>query len=181
MERLQPERVDTDLLELGDRRLYHPQKVAVSPHGMISTAHYRATDAGVEVMEAGGNAMDAAVAAFDTGSATADEVRASLDRRRRIIVDKLDKAPGLELYSSVGGMFVVVDIRGTGAGSIEFCNGLLDAHNVAILPCDGFGRAGSGLVRISLCARDEVFGEACDRIIRYAGELLSRRPAQNGS
>ena len=117
--------------------------------------------------------MDAAVAAFETGSETADQVRASLDRRRQIIVDKLDNAPGLELYSSVGGMFVVVDIRATGVGSIEFCNGLLDAHNVAILPCDGFGRAGSGLVRISLCARDEVFDAACDRIIRYAGSLLA--------
>jgi gamma-glutamyltranspeptidase/glutathione hydrolase len=60
---IKPSRVDTDLLELSGRKIYWPQKVAVSKRGMISTAHYRATEAGVEVLENGGNAFDAAVAA----------------------------------------------------------------------------------------------------------------------
>ncbi|MCG6921306.1 MAG: hypothetical protein LJF15_09540, partial [Acidobacteria bacterium] len=34
-----PDRVDTDLLELGDRRVVHAQKLAVSRSGMIATAH----------------------------------------------------------------------------------------------------------------------------------------------
>ncbi len=63
MELVKPQRVDSDLRELGDHRLYRPQRLAVSPHGMIATAHYRATEAGVEIFEAGGNAVDAAVAA----------------------------------------------------------------------------------------------------------------------
>lgn len=58
-----PKRVDTDLLELGDRKHYNPQRVASSPHGMIATAHYHATEAGVEILQDGGNAFDAAVAA----------------------------------------------------------------------------------------------------------------------
>ncbi len=58
-----PPRVDTDLLDLGDRRIHHPQRVAVSKKGMIATAHYRATEAGVEMLQSGGNAVDAAVAA----------------------------------------------------------------------------------------------------------------------
>jgi len=33
-----------------------------SEHGMVSCAHYRATEAGVQVLEAGGNAIDAAIA-----------------------------------------------------------------------------------------------------------------------
>jgi len=58
-----PPRVDTDLLDLGDRRIHHPHRVAVSKKGMIATAHYRATEAGVEILQSGGNAIDAAVAA----------------------------------------------------------------------------------------------------------------------
>lgn len=52
--------------ELSDRRLARsgsPQRYAVSRFGMISTAHYLATEAGCEVLEEGGNAIDAAVAA----------------------------------------------------------------------------------------------------------------------
>ncbi|HSF15459.1 MAG TPA: gamma-glutamyltransferase [Vicinamibacteria bacterium] len=60
---LTPRRVDTELSEPRERRIHWPQRVAVSTKAMISTAHYRATEAGVEVLEAGGNAFDAAVAA----------------------------------------------------------------------------------------------------------------------
>ncbi len=58
-----PDRVDTDLLELGDRRIVHAQRVAVSRRGMIATAHHRASEAGAEMLADGGNAVDAAVAA----------------------------------------------------------------------------------------------------------------------
>ncbi|MCY3643369.1 MAG: gamma-glutamyltransferase [Acidimicrobiaceae bacterium] len=55
--------IDTDLLELTDTRIHEPQRVAASAHGMVSTAHYSATAAGVKMLERGGNAVDAAVAA----------------------------------------------------------------------------------------------------------------------
>jgi gamma-glutamyltranspeptidase/glutathione hydrolase len=44
-------------------QLPHPQRLAVSRHGMAATAHYRATEAAVEILADGGNAVDAAVAA----------------------------------------------------------------------------------------------------------------------
>ncbi len=54
---------DTELLELSDTRIHEPQRIAASTHGMVSTAHYSATAAGVQMLERGGNAVDAAVAA----------------------------------------------------------------------------------------------------------------------
>ena len=57
------EEVDTDLLELTDTRIHEPQRIAASSKGMVSTAHYSATAAGVQMLEQGGNAVDAAVAA----------------------------------------------------------------------------------------------------------------------
>lgn len=63
METIRREQIDTDLLELGDRKLHRPQRVAVSRQGMVTTAHYRATEAGAEMLAVGGNAIDAAVAA----------------------------------------------------------------------------------------------------------------------
>lgn len=54
---------DTELIDPRDPRLVNPQRVSVNARGMVSTAHYLATQAGVETFEAGGNAVDAAVAA----------------------------------------------------------------------------------------------------------------------
>ena len=61
--RKRAEAIDTDFLTLGDRLIHEPQRLAVSRTGMVATAHYGATAAGVEMLEAGGNAFDAAVAA----------------------------------------------------------------------------------------------------------------------
>ncbi|MFG0320211.1 MAG: gamma-glutamyltransferase family protein [Planctomycetota bacterium JB042] len=54
---------DRELGALGRHAPVRPQRLAFSPRGMVSTAHHRATDAGVEMLKRGGNAVDAAVAA----------------------------------------------------------------------------------------------------------------------
>lgn len=54
---------DLDLMEPSDHRVVNPQRVGVSTEGMVSTQHYLATEAGVEMLKAGGNAVDAAIAA----------------------------------------------------------------------------------------------------------------------
>ncbi len=55
--------LDTEFFEPAEVRIHEPQRIAVSRHGMVATAHFKATDAGVAILEQGGNAIDAAVAA----------------------------------------------------------------------------------------------------------------------
>jgi gamma-glutamyltranspeptidase/glutathione hydrolase len=55
--------VDTEFFEPAEVRIPEPQRIATSTRGMVSTAHFRATDIGVTILEQGGNAIDAAVAA----------------------------------------------------------------------------------------------------------------------
>ena len=57
---------DTEQIEPGKHPIPNPQRLATSRRGMVSTAHYLATRAGVEILEDGGNAFDAAVAAAFT-------------------------------------------------------------------------------------------------------------------
>ena len=59
---LQPD-PETDLTNFTRLPSHSAQRLAVSRSGMVSTAHYEATAAGVAMLEAGGNAVDAAVAA----------------------------------------------------------------------------------------------------------------------
>ncbi|MGF1466712.1 MAG: gamma-glutamyltransferase family protein [Sandaracinaceae bacterium] len=54
---------DADAADLSERHVVHPQRVGFSPDGMVATAHYEATRAGVRMLAQGGNAVDAAVAA----------------------------------------------------------------------------------------------------------------------
>jgi gamma-glutamyltranspeptidase/glutathione hydrolase len=59
---------DPEVIELGGPRIRVPQRIAVSSEGMVSTQHYLATEAGIQMLESGGNAIDAAVAsAFALG------------------------------------------------------------------------------------------------------------------
>ena len=95
--------------------------------------------------------MDAAVTAFQTGTVIADKVRKNMDARRKVLLDKLSAVDRLNIFSSAGGMFVVVDVRVSGVNSRDFARNMLDQYDVSVLPCDGFGESGKGLIRISLC------------------------------
>ena len=54
---------DLEYPDLNSSPIKIPQKYAVSGYGMVSTQHYLATEAGIEMLTNGGNAIDAAVAA----------------------------------------------------------------------------------------------------------------------
>jgi gamma-glutamyltranspeptidase/glutathione hydrolase len=62
MTRQTPEQQDTDTLDLESPQLRNLQKYAVSKHGMVSSQHYAATEAGTRMLAERGNAVDAAVA-----------------------------------------------------------------------------------------------------------------------
>ncbi len=60
--------IDTDLIEPVKVKIPQPQRVSASKEGMVSTAHFRATEVGAKILGQGGNAVDAAVAsAFSLG------------------------------------------------------------------------------------------------------------------
>ena len=117
--------------------------------------------------------QDAALVAINSGTATAADVRAKLDRRRKILLRKLDGLRGLNLFSAEGGMFVVFDISAMPISARQFARELLERHNVTILPCDGFGTspACADLLRVSLCVDDARLVDACGRIIEYVNSL----------
>jgi arginine:pyruvate transaminase len=83
----------------------------------------------------------------------------------------LAEAPNCRVTPPEGGMFVLMDIRGTGLGAETFARQLLARENVAVLPCDGFGPSAVGHLRISLTAPDPRLAEAGRRIVRFASSI----------
>ena len=91
--------------------------------------------------------------------------------RAALMSDLLARAPGCRVIPPEGGMFVLLDVRGTGLGAADFARRLLDSERVAVLPCDGFGPSAAGHLRIALSAPEARLRDAADRILRFARGL----------
>lgn len=102
---------------------------------------------------------------------TAARMRQAYARRARMILDMLGEAPGLRPMAPQAGMFILVDVAGTGLTGEDFAWGLLEEAQVAVMPGPSFGEEARGFVRISLTVPDGDIAEACRRIAAFAGGL----------
>jgi arginine:pyruvate transaminase len=98
------------------------------------------------------------------------EMKDAYRRRRDLAYQRLAGLPGLRLHRPESGMFMMVDVRGTGLGAKDFALRLLEATGVAVLPADPFGPSAAGHVRISFAIDDAPLAEACDRIAAFVEE-----------
>jgi arginine:pyruvate transaminase len=121
--------------------------------------------------------QDGAFAAFAGDLPEVAVLREAYRRRAAMLSHLLAAAPNCRVTPPEGGMFVLLDVRGTGCGAEEFARGLLDQEKVAVLPCDGFGPSAAGQLRIALTAPDQRLAEAGRRIIAFARRLGETRTA----
>ena len=61
------------------------------------------------------------------------------------------------------------NIEGTGMGSLQFADNLLNDSGVACLAGESFGKYGKGYVRFSFANSPENIEEALDRIKNFVG------------
>ena len=92
------------------------------------------------------------------------------DRRRRLS-ERLDGLPGMACHAPEGGMFLLLDVRGSGLSAQVFAERLLAEAGVALLPADAFGASAKGHLRLSLGTTDERLDEAALRIKGFATAL----------
>jgi arginine:pyruvate transaminase len=112
-----------------------------------------------------------ALAAFTAELPEVEMLRADYRTRAELVCRILADAPHCRVIPPEGGMFVLLDVRGTGLGAEAFARALLDEEAVAVLPCDGFGPSAVGQLRLSLTAADARLEEAGRRIVRLARRL----------
>jgi arginine:pyruvate transaminase len=101
--------------------------------------------------------------------------------RAGLLSQILAETPNCRVTPPEGGMFVLLDIRGTGLRSEDFARALLEQENIAVLPCDGFGPSAVGHLRISLTAPQPRLEEAGRRIVRFAHALTPPASAASRS
>ncbi len=112
-----------------------------------------------------------AVVALEQDLAEVEVMRATYRRRRDMAVARLNQVPGLKCLSPDAGMFMMLDVRGTGLGSAEFSTKLYEATGVSVLDATAFGQSAAGHVRMSFVADDKSLEEACRRISGFVRTL----------
>ena len=122
------------------------------------------------IMSAPTTAQHAAIEALRHGDAAVEAMREEYDMRRRLIVNGFNRI-GLTCREPKGAFYAFPCIRSTGMSSDQFCENLLYAQKVAVVPGTAFGRGGEGFVRASYCYSTEHIKEALDRIEKFLKTL----------
>ena len=74
---------------------------------------------------------------------------AEFAERRRVVVEGLNRIPGVTCSEPQGAFYAFPNVRGLGAGSQEIADRLLDEAGVAVLSGTSFGAFGEGYLRLS--------------------------------
>ena len=119
--------------------------------------------------------QEGALAALSAELPEVAALRNDYRRRAGLMSGILTAAPNCRPIPPEGGMFVLLDIRGTGMAAQQFASALLESEDVAVLPCDAFGPSAAGHLRISLTEPDARLAEAGYRIVRFAQSVASGR------
>lgn len=92
-------------------------------------------------------------------------------RRRDRLYDALSSMKGLQPLLPDAGMFMMVNVLGTGMSSHEFASELYHATGVSVLDATAFGASAAGYVRVSYTVSDAELDEACRRVGRFVESL----------
>jgi arginine:pyruvate transaminase len=92
-------------------------------------------------------------------------------RRRDMLYEVFSAMPGLQPLLPDAGMFMMVNVLGTGLSSHEFASELYHATGVSVLDATAFGASAAGYVRVSCTVSDEQLAEACRRIGSFVESL----------
>ena len=109
-------------------------------------------------------AQFAAIAALQIGEPFVLEMRAEYDRRRQLMVRRLNEM-GLLCFEPMGAFYCFPEVTAaTGLSAEAFAEGLLSEERVGVVPGEAFGPSGAGHVRVCYAASYEDIEIALDRI-----------------
>ena len=98
---------------------------------------------------------------------------AEFDRRRKVVVDGLNKLPGVSCVTPKGAFYAFPNIKRTGWKAKDLANTLLNETGVVTIGGPDFGVLGEGYLRLSYANSTENILKALDRM----GEFLQNRKA----
>ncbi|WP_137043078.1 pyridoxal phosphate-dependent aminotransferase [Pseudolabrys sp. FHR47] len=98
---------------------------------------------------------------------------AEFDRRRKVVVEGLNKLPGVSCRTPKGAFYAFPNVKATGWKAKALASSLLEDAGVAIIGGPDFGILGEGYVRLSYANSTANILKALDRM----GDFLSKKKA----
>jgi arginine:pyruvate transaminase len=102
---------------------------------------------------------------------TAEVMKANYFRRANIVATELKGSNTISPLMPEGGMFILLDVSGSGMAGEDFAWKLLDEKHVAVMPGSSFGAEARDFIRLSLTVPDADLKIAVDRIAALGEEL----------
>ena len=98
-------------------------------------------------------------------------MRTEFDKRRKVVVEELNKLPGVSCIIPAGAFYAFTNVKNTGWTAKPLANALLDETGVALIGGPDFGIMGEGYIRLSYANSTENILKALGRM----GDFLASR------
>ena len=115
--------------------------------------------------------QQAAAYALQNCAPDLQHMRETYHRRRDYLFDAFSAMPGLQPLLPDAGMFMMVNVLGSGMNSAEFVRALYANTGVSVLDATAFGASAAGYVRVSYTVSDAELEEACRRIKSFVENI----------
>jgi arginine:pyruvate transaminase len=112
--------------------------------------------------------QEAALTAVGVAAAAEKRMREFCASRRDVVMAGLAGIRGLRCHAPDAGMFMLIDVSGTGLSGYDFMCDLYRSEGVSVLDGGAFGKATAGFVRLCYATEEATLREACVRIRRFA-------------
>jgi aspartate aminotransferase len=110
-----------------------------------------------------------AIAALEGSQDCVEEMRQAFAQRRQVMYDGINSIPGLTCARPNGAFYLFPDISKTGLRSLEFCDALLESHQVAVIPGVAFGADNN--IRLSYATDMTTIRKGVERLDKFVRSL----------
>jgi arginine:pyruvate transaminase len=115
--------------------------------------------------------QEAALTALENKPQIVADMRAIYRRRRDVVYEGLRRVPGVRCLLPEAGMFMMVDVTGTGLNAYDFTWQLFRSQGVALLDASAFGETANGFVRFGFVVNEARLDNACHRVAAFVQSL----------
>ena len=118
--------------------------------------------------------QEAAVTALAMAGEAEARIRAFCAARQQRFAAGVRDIPGLRPLRPEAGMFMLLDVSGTGFTGAQFMRELYAARRVSVMDGAAFGAATAACVRVCFAAEEATIDAACERLRLFCAEDVPR-------